>query len=55
MKWHHLGILVLQQEHPNISSLRVHSDMDPLAARSGMANVLEMAAFICQKSYVRCQ
>ena len=36
MKLHHLGILVLRQEHHNISSLNVHSysDMDPLAARS---------------------
>ena len=55
MKLHHLGILVLQQEHHNISSLRVHSDMDPLAARSGMAKVPEMAAFICQKSYASSQ
>ena len=39
----------MQQEHHNISSLRVHSDMDPLAARSGMAKVPEMAAFICKK------
>ena len=29
--------------------------MDPLAARSGMAKVPEMAAFICQKSYASCQ
>lgn len=55
MKLYRLGILVLHQEHHNISSLRVHSDMDLLAARSGMAEVPEMAAFICQKSYMSCQ
>ena len=45
MKLHYLSILVLQQGHHNIPSLRVHSDMDPLAARSGMAKVPEMAAY----------